>query len=247
MGLLDFTDEATEVIARWDKTIGAPSRENRKKNRLRVYKNPFVEHVLATSHPLLPGLWFGPVIVYGAWLALSSARGLAVGLATFGLGVLAFSLLEYCLHRWVFHFDPGESDFGKTMLFLLHGYHHEFPNDRWRLVAPPLMSWPIAAIVFLLYSLVLPADLVWILFGGTCLGYLAYDWIHYYTHHFRAPKTWVGKRLRRAHAVHHYKLFGQNMGISSPLWDLLFGTFAWSDRTVKEALAATREVENNQH
>lgn len=246
MGLLDFTDEFKEVLERWDKKVEAPSLENRKKARLRVYKSGLVEHVFATSHPILPGLWFGGFIVYGAWLALTTPRGLLVGLPLYLAGVLAFTLLEYSLHRWVFHFDPGDSEWGKTMLFLLHGYHHQFPNDRWRLVAPPLLSWPIAAIVFATYWALLPMDLVWILFGGTTLGYLFYDWVHYYTHHFRSPRTRLGKVLRRSHAVHHYRLFQHNMGISSPMWDFVFGTFAWSEQAVKEAMAETRAVEAGQ-
>jgi len=243
MGPFEFTDEFKATLDRWDKKVEAPTAENRKIERLRVYKNRFVENVLATSHPALPGLWFGGFVIYGLSLVFTGSLGLWLGLGVYAGGILAFSLLEYLLHRFPFHLDPGESDRLKTLLFLIHGYHHQFPNDRWRLVAPPLLSWPVAAILLAAYHALLPTDAAWILFGGTCVGYLAYDWIHYYTHHFRSPKTPIGKLLRRAHAVHHYKLFHLNMGISSPLWDLVFGTFAWSDATVKDAMAQTRSIE----
>lgn len=243
MSLFEFTDEFQKTVDRWDGTIGAPSSENRKLNRIRVYKNGFVEHVLASSHPLLPGVWFGWAVVYGAVLALSPGDHRFRGGVLFLSGVMAFSLLEYLLHRFVFHFDPGSDRKAKVRLFLMHGLHHEFPNDKWRLVAPPLMSWPIAALVFSLYYLLLSPEDTFILFGGTCLGYLFYDWTHYYTHHFRAPRTRLGKLLRKAHAVHHYKLFHLNMGISSPLWDWVFGTFAWSEETMRTALREAKEVE----
>ncbi len=244
MALFDFTDEFHRTIDRWDGTIGAPSQENRKINRIFVYKNPFVEHVLASSHPIMPGVWFGWAVVYGAYLAVSVANDPFGSGALFFGGVLSFTLLEYLLHRFVFHFDPGTDRNAKIRLFLMHGLHHEFPNDKRRLVAPPLMSFPIAAVVFAIYWLLLPRIQAFILFGGTCLGYLLYDWTHYYTHHFRSPRTRLGKLLRRAHAVHHYKLFHLNMGISSPLWDLVFGTFAWSEDTMKAALRESKEVES---
>lgn len=243
MSLFAFTDEFHEVVRRWHGTIGAPSRENRAIERIVVYRNPFVEKVLASSHPILPGVWFGGFIVYGAFLALAGARGLPLGLSVYLAGALSFSLIEYLLHRFLFHLPIGDSYGSKVRLFLMHGLHHEFPNDRYRLVAPPLMSWPVALVIGVSLHLAMPADIAWIAFGGVTLGYLAYDWIHYATHHFRSPKNRVMKLLRRAHAVHHYKLFHLNMGISSPLWDWVFGTFAWSEETVRAAMAETRLVE----
>jgi sterol desaturase/sphingolipid hydroxylase (fatty acid hydroxylase superfamily) len=243
MGLFDFTDELIETVERWDGKVGAPSAENRKKTRLRVYKNRIIEDYFATSHPILPGVWFGPFIAYGFFLIGTTERGPLVGGGLFMLGVLAWTLLEYCLHRWPFHYQWGTSFKAKLRLFLIHGYHHEFPNDRWRLVAPPVLSWPIGLVVAGLYWLVFRGDPAWMLpFTGTLLGYLAYDWMHYYTHHGR-PTLWVLKVIRRAHMVHHFKLFHMNMGISSPLWDFPFGTFAWSEGTVKEAMEEARELE----
>jgi sterol desaturase/sphingolipid hydroxylase (fatty acid hydroxylase superfamily) len=243
MSLFEFTDEFNRTIDSWDGGIGAPSPENRKINRIRVYKNGFVEHVLASSHPIMPGIWFGWAVVYGLMLATPSGPGHPQRLGLFFGGVVGFTLLEYLLHRFAFHWDPGEKREAKVRLFLMHGLHHQFPNDKWRLVAPPLMSWPLALILFVSYRLLFSNSDAFILFGGTCAGYLFYDWTHYYTHHFRSPRTAIGKLLRRAHAVHHFKLFNLNMGISSPLWDLVFGTFAWSEETMRAALAEAKRLE----
>jgi sterol desaturase/sphingolipid hydroxylase (fatty acid hydroxylase superfamily) len=236
-----YTDELIETVEAWDGTIGAPSPRNRKTDRIRVFKNRFVEEVLATSHPALPGLWFGPFIAYGLFAAVTSPNfGFAWGLGLYAAGILGWTLLEYSLHRWAFHFHVDPDDFdAKMRLFMLHGYHHEFPNDKWRLVAPPLLSWPLAVLVYGGYWACFGTEYAWVLFGGTTAGYLGYDWAHYYTHHFR-PKNPVGKLIRRSHMVHHYKLFQLNMGISSPLWDWILGTWGWTEDAVKGALAADR-------
>jgi sterol desaturase/sphingolipid hydroxylase (fatty acid hydroxylase superfamily) len=226
MGLLDLTDECHEAIERWNGVVGPPDPANRKKESLRVFKNDFVENWLATSHPALPIVWFGGIIAYGA---VSSALTPLPGIPLFFLGILLWTLLEYTLHRFAFHARPGASVAAKLNLFMIHGYHHEFPDDRWRLVAPPLMSFPIAAVVALVYRLA-AGEMWWPLFGGTVLGYLAYDWIHYYTHHF-TPTTTLGKYMRRIHLVHHYADGEKNMGISSPLWDFVFRTYQGRGKT----------------
>lgn len=225
MSLLEITNDFHDAVDRWDGSVGPPSPANKKKSALRVYVSGFIERGFATSHPILPGVWFGGFIVYALALPLLDARvGLARGWSLFALGVLIWTLLEYVLHRWVFHMRPGPSFGSKMRQFMMHGYHHEFPNDRMRLVAPPLMSWPLAAVIAILYRGILGPVTWWTLFGGTCAGYLAYDWIHYYTHHFR-PTSAVGKYLRRNHMVHHYRNSERNHGISSPLWDFVFRTY----------------------
>lgn len=228
MALLDLTDDCKAAIDRWDGVVGPPDPANRGRRSIRVFKSDFVEDYLATSHPVLPVVWFGGIIAWGAWSAVS--LGPATGVPLFGLGLLLWTLLEYGLHRFAFHARPQSSRLGKLNLFMIHGYHHEFPDDGRRLVAPPLMSWPIAALVALLYRAV-AGPTWWVpLFGGTVLGYLAYDWIHYYTHHI-TPSTELGRYLRRIHLVHHFADGEKNMGISSPLWDFVFGTYQGGSRS----------------
>ncbi len=245
MGLLDYTDEFLETVQNWDGRIGAPNAINRKKVSIRVFKNHFIETYVARSHPALPGVWYGPPILWSLYVIFFSDNlPIATGLALFGVGVLTWSFLEYALHRWVMHWDFGDDPEGKVKSFIMHGYHHEFPNDPYRLVAPPLMSWPVGAILaFISYQVAGPT--LWIpLFGGISACYLAYDWTHYYTHHF-TPKWWLGKVVRRAHMVHHFKLYNLNMGISSPLWDILLGSFGWSEDAIKDALADEKNVARN--
>ncbi len=55
------------------------------------------------------------------------------------------------------------------------------------------------------------------------LGYLIYDITHYATHHFTMRRG-IFKFLKRYHLKHHYKTPDLRYGVSSPLWDWVFGT-----------------------
>jgi sterol desaturase/sphingolipid hydroxylase (fatty acid hydroxylase superfamily) len=108
------------------------------------------------------------------------------------------------------------------MHFIIHGIHHDHPNDKLRLVMPPSVSIPLAALFFLGFIAVL-GDAGYPAFGGFMLGYLGYDYTHYYVHHF-VPKTKLGKRLREAHMRHHFQDHRYGFGVSTPLWDAVFRT-----------------------
>ena len=92
---------------------------------------------------------------------------------------------------------------------------------------PPVVSLPLAALFYGLFYLIcaLPRLPAWVgpLFFGFLIGYLAYDMIHYATHHFPMKRE-PFKFLRRYHMQHHFKTPDQRYGVSSPLWDAVFGT-----------------------
>jgi sterol desaturase/sphingolipid hydroxylase (fatty acid hydroxylase superfamily) len=192
-----------------------------KPKSLRVFNSRVLE-VLGLAHPITPALWWGPVVVYGGWFGVVHL-GVGRALGLFALGLFIWTLLEYVLHRFVFHM-PAHDEAGRFRRFMLHWYHHEFPNDSLRLLAPPMMSWSVGPVLWLVFRLVFGARSVWPVFAGAALGYLAYDYIHYYTHHAR-PKTAVGKFLRNYHLQHHHEKIESRFGVSSPLWDLVFGTY----------------------
>jgi sterol desaturase/sphingolipid hydroxylase (fatty acid hydroxylase superfamily) len=219
-----YTEGFLETVQRWDGSLLQPSSENRRIESVRVFKAGWFEHGFATAHPSLPGVFWGPVVLGLIYSTTLDARfRVGLSLAMFAIGFLAWTLIEYLLHRFMFHLAPEPTFESKFKQFMMHGYHHEFPNDRMRLVAPLVLSVPIAAVTAGLYFL-LGGPFHWrMLFAGTVLGYITYDWVHYYTHHFR-PTTRLGKFLRRYHMEHHYKDSGSHFGISSPLWDWVFGT-----------------------
>jgi sterol desaturase/sphingolipid hydroxylase (fatty acid hydroxylase superfamily) len=225
MALIRYTDDALNAVERWSGIMSAPSTENRKRiDGIQVLKNRTLERIFATSHWAGPLLWFGPLL---GWTLHRSLTDPTVPLwltATLVVsGILGWTLIEYILHRWVFHAIPKPQN--KLRQFMMHGYHHEFPSDRLRLVAPPALAWPIAIVIVPLYYALLGPHLFAALTAGTAIGYLAYDWIHYYTHHAR-PTTRVGRFLRRYHMEHHFKDQSTHFGLSSPLWDLVFGTYS---------------------
>jgi sterol desaturase/sphingolipid hydroxylase (fatty acid hydroxylase superfamily) len=219
-----YTEGLLDTVRHWDGSLLSPSSPNRRVEGVRVFKAHWFEAYFATAHPIMPGVWWLPVISACAFLTFAdSEHSVLAAIANYLGGLLLWTLLEYLLHRFLFHKLPDDDFDSKLRQFLMHGYHHEFPNDRRRLVAPLLLSLPIALVVAAsYYALFGPqAWLMW--FAGTVSGYLAYDWIHYYTHHFR-PTTRLGKFLRRYHLEHHYKHSDAHFGISSPLWDWVFGT-----------------------
>lgn len=225
MGIFDTTDEWKEALSAWDGIKDRPAPANRKRDRgFKVLQNDFMEKYIGTSHWAMPGVWFIPAAafcMYGSvqWAGLS----LAFSAVLFVVGLFAWTLVEYLLHRWVFHLRPASNMRLRELQFVMHGYHHEFPNDPGRLVAPPALSWPIAAALIIIYS-ILFGHHWWALFAGTSIGYLGYDWMHYYTHH-AVPRFRLGKFMRRFHLEHHFACADFQYGLSSPLWDSVFRSF----------------------
>ena len=139
------------------------------------------------------------------------------------VGYLMWTLIEYFGHRYLFHWEfPGE--FGRRMHFLIHGVHHDHPNDPLRLVMPILLSGPIMIIAFFVATLLFGASLRLPALVGFISGYLAYDMVHYYTHH-AVPTSKLGMTLRRLHLMHHFRDHDKGFGVSAPYWDYVFGTY----------------------
>jgi sterol desaturase/sphingolipid hydroxylase (fatty acid hydroxylase superfamily) len=176
---------------------------------------------LSRVHPSVPPILFGPVIA--VLLVEGLVRG--SGWLTIGWllgGYLFWTLTEYWLHRIVFHFEP-ENGIGARLHWIIHGIHHDHPNDPMRLVMPPSVSIPLAAVfVFGFYAVI--GSPGFLPFGAGFLGgYLAYDMLHYHMHHHR-PTTAFGRRMRELHMRHHFQNHERGYGVSAPFWDHVFGT-----------------------
>ncbi len=176
---------------------------------------------LSRVHPAVPVLIFTPAIVaMTAWGLSSQSVPVMVGL--FVAGYALWTLFEYWLHRIVFHFEP-EDGLGARMHWIIHGVHHDHPNDPLRLVMPPAVSVPLGAVVFGLLYLIFGESYAPGLGAGFFAGYLVYDMTHYYLHHFR-PRGRLGRMLRERHMRHHFQDETRGFGISAPYWDEVFGT-----------------------
>jgi sterol desaturase/sphingolipid hydroxylase (fatty acid hydroxylase superfamily) len=197
---------------------------------VRLFKSDLLEFFTHIHPAVVVALWL-PVIVALLVVAVAKRQAGLWGTLAIPLGFVAglflWSPAEYLLHRFVFHFRPRNA-WQQRVSFLMHGVHHAQPKDKTRLVMPPAVSIPLALLFFGLFWLVLGVALGapnWIAptFAGFLTGYLAYDLIHYATHHIRMRKG-IGKALVRHHMQHHGKAWNRQYGVSSPLWDLVFRT-----------------------
>ena len=202
--------------------MSEPVEANRTESSVRLFQNDLLE-ALTHVHPLVPLLFWGPVAAFLLWRSVAVHDLPATGLAGIAaLALFVWTLTEYCLHRFVFHY-PAQSRAGKYLVFLFHGVHHATPRDKTRLVMPPAGGILLLIVLYQVFRLLVPAPWIEPFLGFFMIGYLAYDYIHYATHHFamRWPPLHF---LKIYHLQHHYGPKGVRFGVSSPLWDLVLRT-----------------------
>jgi dihydroceramide fatty acyl 2-hydroxylase len=202
----------------------APSPRTSRTQRLRasppLSRSSIVDRALRVS-PRAPVLVFGPAIVVLAALGVGSMPVLAA-LGWAAAGVLFWTLTEYLMHRFLLHLEPARGP-GAKLHWMFHGAHHEHPNNPDFVVAPPVVSVPLGALFCLAFFLVLGAP-AWLPFtAGFMAGYVAYDLTHYVLHQGRA-RSRLARRLREQHMRHHFQDGTRSFGVTTPLWDYVFGT-----------------------
>jgi sterol desaturase/sphingolipid hydroxylase (fatty acid hydroxylase superfamily) len=200
-----------------------------------MFESDLIER-FSRIHPATPFVFWVPVILF--FLYRTHERHVALGLVAglFVLGVFLWTLTEYFLHRYVFHW-VNETAWGKRIHFVLHGVHHDFPNDKDRLVMPLGASIPLGVVIYGIFYLVFGQTIGEPVFAGMGLGYLAYDGTHYAVHHFKQT-TRVGKFLRKHHMLHHHADHDGGFGVSSPLWDIVLGTMPQAKKRIAADAAA---------
>jgi sterol desaturase/sphingolipid hydroxylase (fatty acid hydroxylase superfamily) len=163
-----------------------------------------------------------PVMAYMLYYS-NASLGFSAGriILTFFAGMLFWSFFEYIAHRFIFHW-VSDNPRVKKFAYVLHGNHHHYPRDRQRLFMPPVPSLIIASVLFGLMYLIMK-DKAFMFFPGFIFGYLMYGSMHYAIHAWNPPFKWM-KPLWRNHHLHHYKNEHNGFGVSSTLWDLVFGT-----------------------
>lgn len=186
-----------------------------------LFGNRFLDF-FSRIHPVVPALIYVPVIVLLVGLGLNDGQRVVEVVLLAAGGLALWTLTEYWLHRKLFHWQP-DHPLGRRMHFIIHGVHHDHPNDKLRLVMPPGASIPLALLFFGLFYLAFGAPAAFPLFAGFLVGYLTYDYMHYYLHHF-VPRGRLSKRLREQHMRHHFQDHRFGYGVSSPIWDVVFRT-----------------------
>jgi sterol desaturase/sphingolipid hydroxylase (fatty acid hydroxylase superfamily) len=149
-------------------------------------------------------------------------------------GVVTWSLLEYAIHRFIFHWLSEQKLFNYS-IGSFHLYHHEIPSDRrvYTSGLVPALFW--SAFTFSSMTILsVNSNIVLVTLITGTLFYFFYEWVHFYVHvrefHF-APIRY----LQMLH-LHHHLRDGKNFGQTLPLWDVIFRTYETPDekRVLKE-------------
>jgi sterol desaturase/sphingolipid hydroxylase (fatty acid hydroxylase superfamily) len=187
----------------------------------KLFQNPILEKLSRThiSVPLIILSLYSAALLYWSITHTTLTAGISVGM--FLLGAFFFTWVEYNMHRYVFHMAPVTKAKEKFQ-YTIHGVHHEYPKDKTRLAMPPLLSITISTILLLVFR-VLMGDYVFAFLPGFLVGYSAYLSVHYMVHAFQPPKNFL-KILWINHGIHHYKNGEVVFGVSSPMWDYIYGT-----------------------
>jgi len=198
------------------------------KGSAQLFKNPVLERMTHTHIAAPLTIFFA---VAGVSLYYSLSRGLLTGLTAFSLflgGWLLFTLVEYLMHRYLYHMDantPAKAKFQYTM----HGVHHEYPKDKSRLAMPPILTVFVASLLFFIFRFSFGNAGFGIL-AGFVFGYALYLFVHYAIHAYSPPKNFL-KFWWHHHAMHHYRQEEIAFGVSTTLWDHIIGTMP--DRKTK--------------
>ncbi len=198
---------------------------------IRLFKSNFLEFFTHISPIAVLVIWI-PVVIFFLLRTITQAKQWFITPLSFILGLFLWTLAEYVLHRFLFHYRP-RTERQEKIFFLFHGVHHAQPKVKTRLVMPPVLSIPLAllfyGLFYLIFSIALPLY-AWVgaTFSGFITGYILYDMMHYATHHF-AMRNGIWKWLKRHHMQHHYKDPNIQFGVSSPLWDFVFATMPKGD------------------
>lgn len=187
----------------------------------KMFSNPVLEKISRThiSVPIAMFLGLGAYSLY--WGMSSTTIGAGTALLLMVVGFLAFTFVEYLMHRFLYHMEP-DTKVKDKLQYSMHGVHHDYPKDKDRLAMPPFISFLYAVILYFVFDLMM-GEYAFYFLPGFLIGYAAYLGVHYIVHAYQPPKNFL-KVLWVNHAIHHYKDPDVAFGVSTPIWDYVFGT-----------------------
>lgn len=197
----------------------------------RIFKNPVLE-ALTKTHIAIPITLFWVVGAITVWYSMAKL-GLALQtvIVFFLGGIVLFTLVEYVMHRFLYHI-PAETEKRRRFQYVIHGVHHDHPRDKTRLAMPPLVSIVLATLFISLFRVLIGLN-GYAFGGGFLFGYSTYLLAHYAIHIYKQPKNVLGI-IWKHHNLHHYVGDDGAFGVSTPFWDYIFGTMPKEPRR-KEA------------
>ncbi|KAL3689199.1 hypothetical protein R1sor_015508 [Riccia sorocarpa] len=187
----------------------------------RFFHNDFVESLTRTNWWMIPLVW-GPVVLWCEMRAVKFGLPLDMVLPCMLIGCVLWTVAEYLLHRFLFHMKAN-SYWTATAHYLLHGFHHKHPMDSMRLVFPPAFSLVISFPLWWLMKALFRNGVSQSVSGGGLLAYIIYDLTHYFLHYGEAFTERL-RHMKRYHLNHHFKVQTDGFGITSEVWDWVFGT-----------------------
>ncbi|MDR8393686.1 sterol desaturase family protein [Aliifodinibius sp. S!AR15-10] len=194
-----------------------------------LFENSFLEFLTKAPASVSATLYIiiNVLLIY-IGLRLQVVDSVFSGVLLFVGAMFFWTFFEYFFHRYINHVDEyfPNSELARKVAYTLHGNHHEYPRDKQRLVMPPVPGLFIIVMLYLVFRLLL-GPLVYIFMPGFMTGYLIYTYIHTSTHKSNVPGYL--KHLYRHHALHHYKYPEKAFGVSTTLWDRVFGTMPPED------------------
>lgn len=199
-----------------------------------MFENGFLEILTRTPWYVIPIFWL-PIIVLLAWRASSFMDRHALA-SIWMIGLSGWTLIEYVFHRFLFHLDAllPEHQLAFIIHFCIHGFHHFLPMDRYRLVMPPVLFMALSLPWFTAMTIIMPPYFSHAFFSGMLLGYVGYDMFHYSFHHAKTSVDYLQK-MKRIHLAHHYSDSKVSFGVTSSMWDGVFGTIDGRQKLVKAA------------
>lgn len=209
-----------------------PAREEKGK----LYENIIMEKLTRAPIRVTQLMWLSIIalFIYGSFFRFRLYPTSAIPL--FLTGALIWTFTEYIIHRFVYHTETNSDAFSKFQ-FTMHIIHHHYPKDPDRLAMPPLPGLILAALLLGIFYLLI-GIYSFAFFPGFITGYLAYISLHYYEHRYKSPKYKPWQRLWLHHKSHHYSNPYRAFGVSTRLWDLVFGTLQIKSKKEEESSQA---------
>ncbi|EGN92522.1 hypothetical protein SERLA73DRAFT_147106 [Serpula lacrymans var. lacrymans S7.3] len=182
----------------------------------------FLRSLLQFSVPL-PSFTTNPFLPLSS-LSTAPTDAIIKTMLCFFFGNFVWTVLEYGMHRFLFHIDEMLPDRPLFLMlhFMLHGIHHYMPMDRLRLVMPPAMFFMLQMPFTRLAHLLFPPAIANGVIAGAFAFYILYDCMHYALHHTQLPAYL--RHMKKYHLAHHYKNFELGFGVTSKIWDYVFNT-----------------------
>jgi len=186
-----------------------------------LFSNKILERLTRTNF-IVPVVLYAVVALYFLFISIQNPDiSLLKNWWMIPSGVICFTLVEYLVHRFIFHFH-AVTEKEMELQYNIHGVHHEFPRDKDRLVMPPVLSVVLATVFYFLFHFLFgPSGMIF--FSGFLAGYSLYLVLHYAVHATKPPKNFL-KFFWSHHSLHHYASVHSAFSVSFPLWDYLFGT-----------------------